>query len=53
MPASPSIGTPETDVKDYYADNRLHREAARDVARRSLVLLENREGIYSFKRGGK
>jgi beta-glucosidase len=33
------IGKAETDLKDYYADDRLHREAARD-ARRSLVLLE-------------
>jgi len=37
------IGKPEDDVQDTYAESRLHRDAARDVAKRSLVLLENRE----------
>ncbi|QBF28247.1 beta-glucosidase BglX [Pseudomonas tructae] len=46
------IGKAETDVKDYYADQRLHREAARDVARRSLVLLENRAQTLPLKKSG-
>ncbi|WP_409271857.1 beta-glucosidase BglX [Pseudomonas sp. KCJK9111] len=36
------IGAAQNDLKDYYGEDRLHRDAARDVARRSLVLLENR-----------
>ncbi|MDD1015385.1 beta-glucosidase BglX [Pseudomonas rubra] len=46
------IGKAETDVKDYYADQRLHRDAARDVARRSLVLLENRAQTLPLKKSG-
>jgi len=37
------IGAAQNDLKDYYGEDRLHRDAARDVARRSLVLLENRK----------
>ena len=36
------IGKAEEDPADTYAESRLHRADARDVARRSLVLLENR-----------
>lgn len=36
------IGKAEDDPPDLKADSRLHRPPARDVARRSLVLLENR-----------
>ncbi|MGE7993414.1 beta-glucosidase BglX [Pseudomonas sp. NPDC089554] len=46
------IGKAETDLAEYYGDDRLHREAARDVARRSLVLLENREQTLPLKKAG-
>ncbi|MEE1921173.1 beta-glucosidase BglX [Pseudomonas sp. 148P] len=46
------IGKPENDVPDYYADARLHRDAARDVARRGLVLLENRQQTLPLKKSG-
>ncbi len=46
------IGKAETDLKDYYGNDRLHREAARDVARRSLVLLENRNQTLPLKKTG-
>ena len=46
------IGKAETDLKDYYGNDRLHREAARDVARRSLVLLENRNQTLPLKKAG-
>lgn len=36
------IGKAADDPVDTNADNRLHRSAARDVARRTLVLLKNR-----------
>ncbi|MBF8779655.1 beta-glucosidase BglX [Pseudomonas fulva] len=36
------IGQAKDDPQDVYAEQRLHRDVARDVARRSLVLLENR-----------
>lgn len=44
------IGKAETDLKDYYGSDRLHREAARDVARRSLVLLENHNQTLPLKK---
>ncbi|CAG8866681.1 Beta-xylosidase [Pseudomonas fluorescens] len=44
------IGKAEDDPKDTYADQRLHREAARDVARRSLVLLENRNQALPLRK---
>jgi len=46
------IGKAETDLKDYYSEDRLHRDAARDVARRSLVLLENRQQTLPLKKAG-
>ncbi len=46
------IGKAETDLKDYYGNDRLHRDAARDVARRSLVLLENRNQTLPLKKAG-
>ncbi|OLS64865.1 beta-glucosidase BglX [Pseudomonas putida] len=46
------IGKAENDVPDYYADARLHRDAARDVARRGLVLLENRAQTLPLKKSG-
>ena len=46
------IGQANGDPADTYADNRLHRETARDVARRSLVLLENRDHTLPLKKAG-
>ncbi|MDD0974417.1 beta-glucosidase BglX [Pseudomonas fontis] len=46
------IGVASEDPADTYADSRLHREAARDVARRSLVLLENRNQTLPLKKAG-
>ncbi|AIR89710.1 beta-glucosidase BglX [Pseudomonas cremoricolorata] len=44
------IGKAEDDLQDYYAETRLHRAAARDVARRSLVLLENRDDTLPLRK---
>ena len=44
------IGRAEDDPADPKADSRLHREPARDVARRSLVLLENRNATLPLKK---
>ncbi|MDF2490647.1 MAG: beta-D-glucoside glucohydrolase [Pseudomonas sp.] len=44
------IGQAKDDPEDVYADARLHRQAARDVARRSLVLLENRNQTLPLKK---
>jgi len=46
------IGKASEDPVDTYADSRLHRAEARDVARRSLVLLENREQTLPLKKAG-
>ena len=46
------IGKAEDDPQDVYAPARMHREAARDVARRSLVLLENRNQALPLKKSG-
>jgi beta-glucosidase len=47
------IGKAEDDPVDTYADSRLHRAEARDVARRSLVLLKNRNETLPLKKGAK
>ncbi|UZE25101.1 beta-glucosidase BglX [Pseudomonas sp. B21-056] len=47
------IGKAEDDPADTYAENRLHRSDARDVARRSLVLLENRNQTLPLKKNAK
>ena len=44
------IGKAEDDPADTYADNRLHRAEARDVARRSLVLLKNQNDTLPLKK---
>ncbi|MGE8043032.1 beta-glucosidase BglX [Pseudomonas monteilii] len=44
------IGQAKDDPKNVHADTRLHRQAARDVARRSLVLLENRDQTLPLKK---
>jgi len=46
------IGKASDDPADTYAENRLHRAEARDVARRSMVLLENREQTLPLKKAG-
>ncbi|MET0540244.1 MAG: beta-glucosidase BglX, partial [Variovorax sp.] len=45
------IGKAEVDPPDLKADSRLHRPPARDVARRSLVLLENRNRTLPIAKG--
>ncbi|WP_085632200.1 beta-glucosidase BglX [Pseudomonas sp. R16(2017)] len=47
------IGKAEDDPADTYADSRLHRSEARDVARRSLVLLTNRNQTLPLKKSAK
>lgn len=47
------IGKAEDDPADVYADSRMHRADARDVARRSLVLLENRNQTLPLKKTAK
>ncbi|CAH0319612.1 beta-glucosidase BglX [Pseudomonas mediterranea] len=47
------IGKAEDDPADTYAESRLHRNDARDVARRSLVLLENRNQTLPLKKNAK
>ncbi|MBV7575647.1 beta-glucosidase BglX [Pseudomonas sp. PDM32] len=47
------IGKAEDDPVDTYADNRLHRAEARDVARRSQVLLKNQNETLPLKKTAK
>ncbi|WP_347904536.1 beta-glucosidase BglX [Pseudomonas purpurea] len=47
------IGKAEDDPADTYADSRLHRTEARDVARRSLVLLKNQGETLPLKKSAK
>lgn len=47
------IGKAEDDPADPKANSRLNREPARDVARRSLVLLENKNSTLPLKKSGK
>ncbi|TNF78560.1 beta-glucosidase BglX [Pseudomonas sp. ICMP22404] len=47
------IGKAEDDPADTYAESRLHRSDARDVARRSMVLLENRNQTLPLKKNAK
>lgn len=47
------IGKAEDDPVDTYAESRLHRPQARDVARRSLVLLKNRNETLPLKKTAK
>ena len=46
------IGVAANDPPDVNAESRLHREAARDVARKSIVLLENRKQTLPLKKSG-
>ena len=47
------IGKAEDDPADTNADSRLHRAEARDVARRSLVLLKNQGETLPLKKTAK
>ncbi|GGK15623.1 beta-glucosidase [Pseudomonas koreensis] len=47
------IGKAEDDPADTYADSRLHRAEAREVARRSLVLLKNQNDTLPLKKDAK
>ncbi|MCB2255649.1 beta-glucosidase BglX [Pseudomonas chlororaphis] len=47
------IGKAEQDPADTNAESRLHRSEARDVARRSLVLLKNANDTLPLKKAGK
>jgi len=47
------IGKAEDDPADTYAENRLHRAEAREVARRSLVLLKNQSETLPLKKDAK
>jgi beta-glucosidase len=47
------IGKAEQDPADTNAESRLHRSDARDVARRSLVLLKNANDTLPLKKAGK
>ncbi|SEM37065.1 beta-glucosidase [Pseudomonas sp. ok272] len=47
------IGKAENDPADPYAEDRLHRAEARDVARRSLVLLENKNQTLPLSKSAK
>ena len=45
------IGKAEDDPPELKADSRLHRAPARDVARKSMVLLENRNRTLPLRKG--
>ena len=45
------IGKAEDDPPELKADSRLHRADAREVARESLVLLENHDKLLPLKKG--
>ncbi|MFJ5238171.1 beta-glucosidase BglX [Pseudomonas neuropathica] len=47
------IGKAEDDPVDTYAESRLHRAEAREVARRSLVLLKNQNETLPLKKDAK
>ncbi|WP_313383292.1 beta-glucosidase BglX [Pantoea sp.] len=46
------LGPKESDPQDTNAESRLHRAEARDVARKSMVLLKNRLNTLPLKRAG-
>jgi beta-glucosidase len=46
------MGRPEDDPVDVKAENRLHREPAREIARDTIVLLENRNQTLPLKKEG-
>ena len=44
---------PNLDIDTMFADNRLHRQEARDVARRSIVLLKNNDHLLPLTKDMK
>lgn len=46
------LGSKESDPQDTNAESRLHRPEARDVARKSMVLLKNRLDTLPLKKSG-
>ncbi|MCO5091016.1 beta-glucosidase BglX [Bosea sp. (in: a-proteobacteria)] len=46
------MGKPEDDPADVRSSDRLHREPAREIARDTIVLLENRNQTLPLKREG-
>jgi beta-glucosidase len=46
------IGKASEDPADTNAESRLHRDATREVARKSMVLLENRNNVLPLKKQG-
>jgi beta-glucosidase len=46
------LGKPTDPPFDTNDESRLHRDAARDVARKSLVLLENKDNLLPLKKQG-
>lgn len=46
------LGPAESDPQDTNAESRLHRTEARDVARKSIVLLKNRLNVLPLKKQG-
>lgn len=44
---------PKFDIETMFADNRLHRKEARDVARRSIVLLKNDNHVLPLSKNQK
>lgn len=44
---------PKLDIDTMFADNRLHRQEAREVARRSIVLLKNNNNILPISKNAK
>lgn len=44
---------PKLDIDTMFADNRLHRQEARDVARRSIVLLKNNNNVLPISKNAK
>lgn len=46
------MGSPADDPVDPKADNRLHRQPAREIARETIVLLENRNRTLPLKKAG-
>ncbi len=46
------MGSPADDPADVKADSRLHRAPAREIARQTIVLLENRNQTLPLKKAG-
>jgi beta-glucosidase len=46
------MGSPADDPVDDKADSRLHRQPAREIARETIVLLENRNRTLPLKKAG-